>query len=68
MEEGWKLIYSTDKPYQAGIVVEMLSDNNIIGLIINKKDSTYLSFGDTEVHVKEEEYNKAIEIIKSSEL
>jgi hypothetical protein len=68
MEEGWKKIYSTDKPYQAEMAVELLDENGIIGIVINKKDSSYLAFGNVEVFVKEEDSDKAKEIINQSKL
>ena len=68
MEEGWKKIYSTDKPYQAEMAVELLDENGIIGVAFNKKDSTYLAFGNVEVFVKEADSDKAKEIINQSKL
>jgi hypothetical protein len=68
MEEGWKKVYSTDKPYQAKIVIELLDENGIAGVEINKKDSSYLAFGNAEVFVKEEDFENAKEIINQSKL
>jgi hypothetical protein len=68
MEKGWKKIYSTDKPYQAEIIIELLDENGIIGIVFNKKDSSYLAFGNAEVFVKDEDFDKAKEIINQSEL
>jgi hypothetical protein len=68
MEEGWKKVYTTDKPYQAEIVIELLDENNILGVEINKKDTSYLAFGNAEVFVKEEDFEKAKEIINQSKL
>jgi hypothetical protein len=68
MEEGWKKVYTTDKPYQAEILIELLDENKILGVVINKKDSSYLAFGNAEVFVKEEDTEKAKEIINQSKL
>jgi hypothetical protein len=68
MEEGWVKVYSTDKPYQADIVLEVLEENDVIGVVLNKKDSTYTFFGLTEVYVTKTDAEKAKEIIKTSEL
>jgi hypothetical protein len=68
MEEGWKKVFSTDKLYQAEIAVELLDENNIAGVVINKKDSSYLAFGNVEVFVKEEDFENAKEIINQSKL
>ena len=68
MEEGWTKVYSTDKPYQADIVLEVLEENDIVGVVLNKKDSSYTFFGFTEVYVNKDDAEKAKEIIKTSDL
>jgi hypothetical protein len=68
MEAGWTKIYTTDKPYQADILVELLDENNITGVSVNKKDSSYLAFGEDEVYVKDEDAENAKTIIKASGL
>jgi hypothetical protein len=65
MEAGWTKIYTTDKPYQADMLVELLEENDIAGVSVNKKDSSYLAFGEDEVYVKDEDVEKA-EIIKNN--
>ena len=67
MEAGWTKVYITDKPYQADMVVELLEENNITGVSLNKKDSS-LSFGNDEVYVKDEDEEKAKIIINASGL
>jgi len=64
MEKGWVNIRNFGKIYLAEIAKEVLEDNNIEAVIINKKDSSYTSFGDIELYVKEENKDKAIELIK----
>ncbi len=68
MEEDWQMIFSTDKPYQADIILELLDENGIKGVIMNKKDSSYSSFGATEVYVKKDDEEKSIKIVKSANL
>jgi hypothetical protein len=68
MEENWNLVYSTNKPYQADIILELLNENGIVGVIINKEDSSYLTFGLVEVYVNISDEEKALSIIKSAEL
>jgi hypothetical protein len=51
--ENWISIYSTDKAYLAEIAKEVLFENGIDAVVVNKKDSNYL-FGLVEVHVKTE--------------
>ncbi len=68
MEEGWTKIYTTDQAYQADIIIELLDENGINGVIMNKRDSSYVAFGNIEVFVSGENKDKALEIIKQSEL
>ena len=68
MEDGWTKVYSTDKPYQADIMLEVLEENDIVGVVLNKKDSSCISFGMTELYVNKDDAEKAKEIIKTSEL
>jgi len=59
MEKGWVQIYSTDKMFQAEIFKQVLADNEIEAVIINKMDSSYKAFGDIEVYVKYDHIIKA---------
>jgi hypothetical protein len=68
MEKGWTLIYTSDILYKADIIVELLNESEIEAVIFNKRDSAYQSFGNQEVYVREEHVQKALEIIKKSEL
>ncbi len=50
MDDNWTVAYSTSKPWQAEIAKQILEDNGIAAVIINKQDSSYL-FGEAEVYV-----------------
>ena len=52
MEKDWVQFYSTDKMSQAEILKQVLSDHEIEAVIINKMDSSYKSFGEIEIYVK----------------
>ena len=54
MEKGWERIYSTDKPHLVSIVREILAENDIESVEVNKRDSVY-GFGDIEIFVKEQD-------------
>jgi hypothetical protein len=54
MENGWERIYSTDKPHLVSIVREILDENDIESVEVNKRDSVY-GFGDIEIFVKEQD-------------
>lgn len=59
MEEGWVQIYSTNKLFQAEIFKEVLADNGIEAVVINKMDSSYKAFGEIEVYVMNDHVMKA---------
>jgi len=55
--KGWYKIYATRNYAEANIIKGMLEENNVNVLILNKLDSSYLSFGYIElwvpVHLKD---------------
>jgi hypothetical protein len=59
MEKDWVIVKVFSKLYLAEIAVQVLADNNIEAVILNKQDSSYLSFGYIEVYVKSENVVKA---------
>jgi hypothetical protein len=61
-KEHWEKIYGTNAEYQAQILMALLEEEDIISIIINKKDSSYLAFGEVEVYVKSEDVLKAKQI------
>jgi hypothetical protein len=67
MEANWISIYSTDKPWQAEIAKQILSENGIEAVVINKKDSSYTAFGELEVYVSHEDEAKSKELLKNIE-
>jgi hypothetical protein len=62
MSENWEAIYSTDQLYEAELVKDMMADNDIECVIMNKQDSTY-RFGEIEICVPTEEVFKAKQLI-----
>ncbi|GAI17508.1 unnamed protein product [marine sediment metagenome] len=59
MEKDWVQVYSTDKMFQAEILKQVLADHEIEAVIINKMDSSYKSFGEIEIYVKNDHVIKA---------
>lgn len=47
----WKKIFMTRNMAEASIIQGMLEENQIPVQILNKQDSSYLNFGDIELHV-----------------
>lgn len=66
MEKDWILLYSAGKPFQAEIIKEMLEENGIPAIVINKQDSSYL-IGEAEIFVHESNREKAVQLINSLE-
>lgn len=61
----WSKIYETKMPYRAEIVKDILEQNGIGAIIMNKKDSAYDIFGQLEVHVKAEAVLTALKIVEN---
>ena len=59
----WKSVYKTKERYKAEIVKDLLEDNAISAVIVNKQDSSYVIIGECEVHVPVERVMEAIKII-----
>ncbi len=62
MLENWEIIYTTNKLYEAEMVRNIMEDNEIECVIMNKQDSTY-GFGDIEVCVPVENILAAKQLI-----
>jgi aspartokinase len=57
-------VLSTDNPNKAAIVKQMLEENNIKVVLLNKQDSSYLMFGLVELYVQKEQLEKAENLLK----
>ncbi|MCD6333127.1 MAG: DUF2007 domain-containing protein [Bacteroidales bacterium] len=68
MEPDWKVVYTVNKPYQAEIIKDLLEKNGITTVIMNKRDSTYLAFGEIEIYVQEEFATEARKLLEQTEL
>jgi hypothetical protein len=66
MEKNWTMAYTVAKLYRAELIVRKLQDNEIEALIINKKDSATMSFGNIEIYVEKDNLEAALEIIKET--
>jgi len=68
MEPDWKVVYTVNKPYQAEIIKDLLEKNGITTVIMNKRDSTYLAFGEIEIYVQEEFATEARKLLEQTKL
>ena len=60
-------ILSTNNPNKAEIIKQMLEENNINVVILNKQDSSYNMFGAIELFVTENQEDIATAILKEIE-
>lgn len=61
---NWVKIYTSFLNHEIEIIKGLLEANEIISVAINKIDSSYTTFGEVELFVKENDSLKAIHIIK----
>ena len=62
MEKNWVCIYNTSTSYLAEIAKDLLHEEDIDAVIINKKDSNY-QFGILEIYVERDNAIKAKHIL-----
>ncbi len=67
MEKNWVCIYSTNTSYRAEIAKDLLDENDIDAVIINKQDSNYL-FGQVEVYVERDYAIRAKHILRNIDI
>ena len=68
MENDWIKIYTSNNSYQASLVTTILKDHEIEVVELNKRDSSYLNFGEVELYIHPKHFDEAIEIIIKNEL
>ena len=66
-QNKWITLLKTSKPYQLNLIKGRLLENEIHAVIINKIDSSYLSFGEAELKVLASDFEKAYEILNNVE-
>lgn len=64
--DNWTLVYSSNQLYKVELKRQLLEENDIQAIIVNKKDSAYL-FGDIELYVSVEDAFQARQLILKSE-
>ncbi len=64
MEDNWVSVYTTEHAWQAEIAKQILSENGIESVVINKRDSSLLAFGEVKVYVSNDDSEKSKELLK----
>lgn len=54
MNENWKVVFKTDFGPKAELVKSILDENGIENITLNQQDSSYLSFGEIKILVRNE--------------
>ena len=67
MKRNWINIFSSTNPIEVEIVKQMLEENNINAVALNKQDSSYQMFGIIELFVTEDQLEIANNLLKKSE-
>ena len=68
MDKEWQCIYSTDKQHLVKFARAALADSGIESFEVNKKDSSYITLGEIELYVKNEDATLARIIIEQNNL
>ncbi len=66
MEKDWVKIYTSSNTFQSEIIKQMLIENDIDAVLMNKQLSGY-NIGAVEVYIHKQDLDKATEIIASNE-
>ncbi len=64
MEKNWVCVYNTSVAYLAEIAKDLLHEENIDAVVINKKDTNY-QFGTLEIYVERNNAIRAKYILKN---
>jgi hypothetical protein len=63
MEDKWVKVYSDSNSLRAQIVCDQLIMSDIEAVVLDKTDSSYHTFGEAEVHVREADKQRALPIV-----
>ena len=66
MDKDWVKIYTSSNFYRSEIIKQMLIENDIEAVLLNKQLSGY-NIGSVEVYIHQQDFSKAIEIIALNE-
>lgn len=68
MKEGWTNIYAADQEFKAKLAEDILKQHSIVSHIMTKPDSAIPSIGAATLYVKDEDVEKALEILKEENI
>ena len=68
MEKGWVKVFTTDQVHLGEIAKELLLENQIESVLVDKRDSTYITLGEVEIYVRDLDVMKAKFILEKNSL
>jgi hypothetical protein len=68
MEKGWVNVFTTDQRHLGEIAKELLLENQIESVLVDKRDSTYITLGEVEIYVRDLDVMKAKFILEKNSL
>jgi len=63
--KSWVVVFKSKLGHKAEIVKDVLFDNEVDAVIVNKKDTSYNMFGQFEVNVAPEHAVRALRVIEN---
>jgi len=63
MEKNWIKIFTSSDFYRSEIVKQVLCENEIEAVLLNKQASSHRDFGNVEVYIHQENFSSAIELM-----
>jgi hypothetical protein len=58
-DEQWEVVYSSPLLYKVEMLKDLLGNEEIPAVIVNKKDSSYLAFGEIELNIRRDDVLRA---------
>ena len=63
-DSHWEIVFSTNLLYKAEIIRGMLEEEGLQAVIVNKQDSSYISFGEIDIFVPRDQVLNAKQIME----
>ncbi|MFD2872703.1 hypothetical protein ACFS5N_09505 [Mucilaginibacter ximonensis] len=68
MEKNWIKFFSSSDFYRSELVKQVLCENEIDAVLLNKQASSHRDFGDVEVYIHQQDFGNAIEVMILTQL
>ncbi len=63
MEKNWIKIFTSTNFFQSEMAKQMLIENHVDAVVLNKQDSSYSNFGNIEVYIHRDDFSHAVELM-----